>query len=168
MKRFMNKKVVAIGLAAGLTLGVGGAAFAYFSSTGSGTGQASTGSSAGLDISQTGGSSDVTNLLPGGSAQTIHYSVKNNTTSAETVGQVTVAVTGVTSGSLTGTDSQGNPITPCSTSYYHITQGAALNTDLQPGQSASGTATIAMSDGGVNQDNCQAPNGVVSLSFSSN
>ena len=36
MKRFMNKKVAAIGLAAGLALGAAGAAFAYFSSTGSG------------------------------------------------------------------------------------------------------------------------------------
>ncbi len=32
MKRFMNKKVATIGLAAGLLLGVGGAAFAYFTS----------------------------------------------------------------------------------------------------------------------------------------
>ncbi len=30
MKRFMNKKVAAIGLAAGLALGAAGAAFAYF------------------------------------------------------------------------------------------------------------------------------------------
>ncbi len=44
MKRFMNKKVVAIGLAAGMTLGAAGAAFAYFTTTGSGTGSATTGS----------------------------------------------------------------------------------------------------------------------------
>ena len=34
MKRFMNKKVAAIGLAAGLALGVAGGAFAYFTTTG--------------------------------------------------------------------------------------------------------------------------------------
>ena len=44
MKRFMNKKVVAIGLAAGITLGGAGAAFAYFTAHGNGTGSASTGS----------------------------------------------------------------------------------------------------------------------------
>ena len=43
MKRFMNKKVVAIGLAAGITLGGAGAAFAYFTSTGNGTGSATVG-----------------------------------------------------------------------------------------------------------------------------
>ena len=32
MKRFMNKKVAAIGLATGLALGAAGAAFAYFTS----------------------------------------------------------------------------------------------------------------------------------------
>ncbi len=33
MKRFMNKKVATIGLAAGLALGAAGAAFAYFTRT---------------------------------------------------------------------------------------------------------------------------------------
>ena len=33
MKRFMNKKVATIGLAAGLALGAAGAAFAYYVST---------------------------------------------------------------------------------------------------------------------------------------
>ena len=45
MKRFMNKKVAAIGLAAGLALGAAGAAFAYFTTAGQGTGNASVGSS---------------------------------------------------------------------------------------------------------------------------
>lgn len=37
MRRFFTKKVVGIGLATGLVLGGAGAAFAYFTSTGSGT-----------------------------------------------------------------------------------------------------------------------------------
>jgi hypothetical protein len=166
MKRFMNKKVVAIGLAAGLALGASGAAFAYFTSTGTGTGSATTGSSAGLNIAQVG---SVTNLLPGAASQTIHYTVTNNTTSAENVGQVTVTAASVTSGTLTGTDSEGNTIVPCSTSFYPIVQGPALNTDLAAGASVSGTATISMTDSG-NQDNCQAANGggALTLSFSSN
>jgi len=52
MKRFMNKKVATIGLAAGLALGAAGAAFAYYVSTGSGTGQASTGSSSNVTVVQ--------------------------------------------------------------------------------------------------------------------
>jgi hypothetical protein len=166
MKRFMNKKVATIGLAAGLALGIAGSAFAYFTSTGTGTGSASTGSSAGLNIAQT---NTVSNLLPGGPSETIDYKVTNNTSSAENVGQVTVTVASVTSGTLTGTDSEGNTIQPCSTTFYPIVQGSALNTDLQPGGTATGTATISMTDSG-NQDNCQAANGggALTLSFSSN
>jgi hypothetical protein len=166
MKRFMNKKVLAIGLAAGLTLGGAGAAFAYFTSTGGGSGSATTGSSAALNIAQVG---SVSNLLPGGPSQTINYKVTNNTPNAENVGSVTVTATSVTSGTLTGIDSEGNTIVPCSTSFYPIVQGAALNTDLAPGGSVSGTASISMSDTG-NQDNCQLANGggALTLSFSSN
>ncbi len=42
-KLFVNKKVVAIAAAGALTLGIGGAAFAYFTSTGSATGTGSVG-----------------------------------------------------------------------------------------------------------------------------
>jgi hypothetical protein len=51
MKRFMNKKVVAIAAAVGLTLGLGGAAFAYFTTTGSGTGTGSVGTASTVTIS---------------------------------------------------------------------------------------------------------------------
>ena len=73
MKRFMNKKVAAIGLAAGLALGVGGAAFAYFNTTGAGDGSATTGSATALVISQV--APAVTGLVPGGPAGTIHLSI---------------------------------------------------------------------------------------------
>ena len=46
MKRFMNKKVAVVGLTVALVMGVGGAAFAYFSSTGGGTGSAGVGTAA--------------------------------------------------------------------------------------------------------------------------
>jgi hypothetical protein len=54
MKRFMNKKVAVVGLVVALIIGVGGAAFAYFSSTGGGTGSAGVGTSSNLVIHQLG------------------------------------------------------------------------------------------------------------------
>ena len=62
MKRFINKKVVAIGVAAGLTLGMAGAAFAYFTSTGAGNGSASVGTT-GSNIAVEGTSTP--SLVPG-------------------------------------------------------------------------------------------------------
>jgi hypothetical protein len=164
MKRFMNKKVVAIGLAAGLTLGAAGAAFAYFTSSGTGTGSATVGSSAGLNIAQVGSTSGI---VPNGPAQTVNYTVTNNTSSAESVHQVTVTIATISgAGSLTGTDSLGNVYDTCSPSLFTVTQGSPLNANLQPGHSASGTATIALPDDGNNQDNCQGA--TLNLSFSSN
>jgi hypothetical protein len=54
MKRFRTKKAVITGAAFVLMLAAGGAAFAYFTSTGSGTGSAQTGKASALTISQVG------------------------------------------------------------------------------------------------------------------
>jgi hypothetical protein len=160
MKHFFDKRAVTIGLAVGLSLGAAGAAFAYFSSTGAGTGSASTGSSTALAITQT---NTVTGLLPGGPLATIDYSVQNPGGGAEHVGSVTVSVTSVTTGAVAGDPA-------CTTASYSITQGPAINADLAPGGTATGTATIAMLDNGLNQDNCQAANsgGALVLGFTSN
>jgi hypothetical protein len=50
----MTKKVLVVGVAVAVLLGVGGAAFAYFSSPGSGTGSAAVGTASGLIINQSG------------------------------------------------------------------------------------------------------------------
>jgi len=51
MKRFMNKKLLVVGVAVAVLLGVGGAAFAFFSAPGSGSGNAQVGSASNLVIS---------------------------------------------------------------------------------------------------------------------
>jgi hypothetical protein len=82
MKRFMNKKVATIGLAAGLALGAAGAAFAYYTSSGSGTGTASTGSTSNVTVVQDSivynGPSDgaPTSLKPGDTA-TVAFGITN-------------------------------------------------------------------------------------------
>jgi hypothetical protein len=160
MKRFFTKRAVTIGLAVGLSLGAAGAAFAYFTSSGAGTGSASTGSSTSVTITQT---NTITGLLPGGPSATIDYSVHNPGAGAEHVGSVTVTLTSVTTGAVAG-----DPV--CTTASYSITQGPAINATVAPGGTATGTATIAMLDNGLNQDNCQAANsgGALVLGFASN
>jgi len=54
MKRFMNKKVAVVGLAVALVIGVGGAAFGWWSSSGAGTGSAPVGTASPFVINQTG------------------------------------------------------------------------------------------------------------------
>ena len=81
MKRFMNKKVVAIGLAVGLTLGAAGAAFAYFTSSGNGTGSATVGSATNWTVAES-AHPRVAPLFPdasigGANIQTDSYTVTN-------------------------------------------------------------------------------------------
>jgi len=95
MKRFMNKKVAAIGLAAGLALGAAGAAFAYFQSTGNGTGSATVGSASTWSVvkaSSAGTLYPCQSSFPQTSAcatsptndqATITYTVTNNSTGAQ-------------------------------------------------------------------------------------
>ncbi len=63
MKRFMSKKLLVVGVAVVVALGIGGAAFAYFSSTGSGTGSTAVGTSSNLVITQLG--APMYNSIPG-------------------------------------------------------------------------------------------------------
>jgi hypothetical protein len=54
MKRFMNKKLLVVGVAVALVLGIGGGAFAYFTSQGAGTGSAQVGTTSPFLINQLG------------------------------------------------------------------------------------------------------------------
>jgi hypothetical protein len=107
MKRFMNKKVAAIGLATGLVLGGAGAAFAFFTSTGTGTGSATTGSASQYTVSSTADTSGdlvpnhgtLTSTTAGlGVVDTIPFTVKNNSAGSETLDQIVISI-----GNSTGT-----------------------------------------------------------------
>jgi hypothetical protein len=90
MKRFMNKKVATIGLAAGLLLGAGGAAFAYFTATGNGSGTGLTGSTTAWTVNSptpTGGP-----LYPDVGAETFAFTVTNNSNGSQGLNAVVATV----------------------------------------------------------------------------
>jgi hypothetical protein len=153
---------IAVGATLGaVVLGGGGMlAFAYFTSTGAGTGSAGVGSSTPVTITQTG---TVSGLVPNGPGQTINYKVTNSGSGSEYVNQVTVSVASISgAGTVTGPG-----IDACTPSLFHITQGSPIATNLAgSGGNASGIATISLPDDNKNQDNCQGA--TVNLSFSSN
>ncbi len=80
MKRFMNKKVAAIGLAAGLALGAAGAAFAYFTTSGTGSGTENAGTAGTVSLSATFGA-----IVPGDGGQTVTISATNNNATSATI-----------------------------------------------------------------------------------
>jgi hypothetical protein len=156
MKRFMNKKVVAVGLAAGLALGVAGAAFAYFSSTGSGTGSGLVGSTEAVTVNQTGivynGPGDAgTDLLPGATA-TVSFSITNGGGN-QYVNAIHLASWTSDKAGCDSTDDPGWITMP----------DVSVAADEPNGTTAvANQGTITFNDLGVNQDVCQG----ASLTFS--
>ena len=148
MKRFMKKKAVVIGIAAGLTLGISGVALAYFTSTGNNTGDASVGSPSPWGVSV---SSDATNsLYPGVGTETLSYTITNNGTGNQELNAVVVSV------------GNSGPANGCLGSWFTATDNGATPTpgsvaaDLAPGHAATGTITVSLNDANTtDQGACQ-------------
>jgi hypothetical protein len=155
MKRFMNKKVAAIGLAAGLVLGVGGAAFAYWTTSGSGNGTATTQSSNGtlaLNVS-----ADSSQLYPGGSAP-VTITATNN-------GATDLYVTTVSFASLSV--DAAHAAAGCLASDYSVGSVSTTPTDVLAGTTSAtvATATLSMANTALNQDACEGA--TITLNFTS-
>jgi hypothetical protein len=130
-----HKKFVVV-LAAAIAAVLAVAAYAYFSSTGSGTGSATVGSSSPIQLSST----QVGPLYPGGADASVSVSVNNPGSGNEYVG--TISGTVADNGSCLGSWFQVEPITFNTT----VTHGAGAT---------AGPTKVRMIDSGTNQDACQ-------------
>jgi hypothetical protein len=143
IKTFMSKKVVAIGLAAGITLGLGGAAFAYWTTGGAGTGSAATGAPQAVVVNQT---SSVTGMYPGDIV-----ALSGNFDNLTNPGSVYITSVTAAIGTLP---------TGCVAADFSIS-----GTSNTPGEIVHGTAvgswsglSITMNDTGVSQNSCATKN----------
>jgi hypothetical protein len=153
MRRFSRKALVAGGLVA--PLGLGGIAFAYFTSTGAGHGSATVGESSPVELTQTNTLSD---MFPGSAAQDIDLNVDNPGGGNEYVGTVSISI-----------DPLSLPA-GCSAGWFTITN-AAVADNVSPGAThaylgADTGASIKLDESGGSQDACQGADLV--LDFSSN
>ena len=183
MSKIKNMKLrykVGFGVATtAAVVGLGGAAFGVWSSTGSGSGSASTGSSHAWTLTQT---TTLSPLAPGVAAQTIKGTVTNTAGYTEYIGTVTPSVSSVaeTTGEMnlwgdpnSATDGLGIPASGSQGTYYcsasdYTVASNAVNTDEVSGATNVVFGTIAFKDiaSPTIQDACQGAS--VSLSFSSN
>lgn len=176
MKKFTRKRAVVTGIVAVAVLAISGVAVAYWTSSGSGTGSATTGTATN-DLSFTQTSSN-TGLAPGVAAEGITGTVENTQSvggNDEYVSSVTVSISSVTetAGEITDWGSDGDPGTDgtytCSASDYTLSNTTmTVDTDIAPQASADFSgASIAFNDlAGTNQDACQGA--TVNLAFTSN
>ena len=155
-----RKKTVAI--AAACLLVAAGAAYAYWTSTGAGTGSATHESYQAITVTQT---STIAGLYPGGPAVTLSGKFDNPNPGPVRVGSVTVAFT-ETDPTAAIDGSAGSPV--CTTADYVLGGSAPVAAEV-PAGSAQGSwsgLTIRMVDSGTNQDACKAA--TVHLTYSSN
>lgn len=147
MNKFgMKKKILA---ATAALLVSGGAAFAYWSSIGSGTGTAGSGTSQSVVVNQT---STVLGLAPGLAAQSLSGNFDN-----PNPGPVYVAAVKAV---ITGTNMVG-----CTASDYTIAGTATVNAEVPAGSGVGAWSglTIQFNNTAANQDACK--NAAVSISY---
>ena len=154
MKLFRSKKALAIGVAAAMTVGIAGGAFAYFTSTGSGNGAASVGTS--TDWAVTTDPAAGGPLLPGSGTETIAYHVKNNSAANQSLVNVAISVADSTGAAWTS-------VAGCSKDDFTINAAAAgvtandtsLAGVIAPGVTVDGSITLKMIESNGNQDGCK-------------
>ena len=158
--KFTRKRAAAVATGAALTLIVGGVAFAYWTTSGAGTGSAATGDVNPVTIHAT--STAVTGLYPGGPAQNVSGNFDNPNDGKVFINQVSVAVDPAWS-------EQADATKPaCGADDFTIVQPAVTAHEIASGTGvdAWGPATIKMNNLTTNQDNCK--NVTVDLVFASN
>ncbi|MCW2797315.1 hypothetical protein [Nocardioides sp.] len=149
MATFTKKKKIAV-LAAALVIITGGAAFAYWTTGGSGTGSASTGTSTDdLVVNQT---SEVTGMRPGGAPQGLSGTFDNANASPIYVASVTAEIGDVTPGPGETCDAGDYTlVNPVSTVGVQIPSG-----DAQGTWGTVDTPTIQFNNKTAeNQDDCK-------------
>lgn len=145
-----TKRVAIVGATTGALLG-GGVAFAYWTTSGGGTGTAGTaaGESNKLAFAQ----NTLKNMYPGDSSQDLTVTVTNNGTSTAYVAGVKAYLTTDKVG-CTGSDyTLGGATAPSTADTAADLRWTAA--DLAVGSSADATSTIQFNDTDANQNACQ-------------
>jgi hypothetical protein len=135
-KLFMGKKVVVIGATVALTLGLSGAAYAWYSSTGGGSGTATAGGSTTLVLSSTG---TFPSLVPGGPSVWVPVSIHNPGPANEYVGSITGVV-------------QDNG--DCLGSWFSV-GSYPFNTVVLAGSTSNSGDAVQLNEANVNQSVCE-------------
>jgi hypothetical protein len=154
MRKFVTKKRV---LAAGVVgaLLAGGAAYAYFTGTsGTGSGQAHTGTSAAWSVSV--GAFAGGPMYPGSGVESATYTITNANTGNQALTAVSASVNADTNGDIT---ENGTALTGCQASWYAASAGApasGYNVAIAKQGTTTGTVSVQLNESGSNQNVCRS------------
>jgi len=150
MKKFSKRAYVLVGVVAVAAVAAFGA-YAYWTTSGTGSGTATAGTSAAVNATQT---STVSLMRPGGPAQALDFSLNNTQSTNQFVTNVAISIASVTGPNITGG-------TPCDASDFYLVQPTATYGDLTPGVHAyvASGATLQMvnKNGNTNPPSEAAP-----------
>ena len=124
-----------------------GVAFAYWTTTGSGTGSATAGNSSTVTVNQTGAA--ITGLYPGGPAVAVPFNIVNGNVSGQYIATVALSVSGTRNGVVAQPG--------CTAADFTVTAGTigAVVPSGTTNYPTGNGATIKMIDTGVNQNLCK-------------
>lgn len=126
-----------------------GAAYAYGSADGTGTGDATTGTHSDFIITSkaaTGGP-----LTPGGASQIITFTVANTTSRGEGLSNVAVIVANANGSTWSSTGDEHG----CTAADYSVSAPSIAYGEIAGGASVDGSVMVTMKDLGSNQDSCK-------------
>jgi hypothetical protein len=133
MRKFSKKAIATVAAGSALVIGGGGVAFAYWTSSGTGTGTATTSAGAAnlsFGSTTTDGTSALSAMYPGDTAQSFQATLTNNATNKAYVSAVKAYLTIDSSHATAG----------CSASDYLLGNATATTLSPAPGDAASATA----------------------------
>lgn len=125
---------------------VAGTAFAYWTTSGDGSVANAAGTSAPVTVTGVG----ATGLVPGGTAQSIPFTINNSQPTAQYISEVTISIGTIVK--------KSGAVGDCVAADFTLTQPNAINFDIPSGgksYDASQGAKIRMVNSNYNQDGCK-------------
>jgi hypothetical protein len=169
LKILTNRRRIVIAAAAtALVLAGGSAAYAYFTSTGSGTGSGTVGSATNFTV--TAGTPTGT-MYPGSGSTVIVFTVTNEGTGDQEFTSADATIPAESDGDAeSGPISDPSDITGCTADWFSasVTSDPDIGTEIAPGDSVNVTVTVTMpADSTDNQDACEGVTPDVTLTVDS-
>jgi hypothetical protein len=162
VKKLRTKKGLAILLAGAIVLGGAGAALAYFTSTGNGTGNATVGTAGSWTVATSAPTGGL--LYPGTGTDTVAYTVTNSGSGYQELNGTTAALTTDVAGGVFDTTTHAF-VDGCQASWFTVTN-TTVSGDVAPSADLSSSLTITMQDSGTVQDPCKNLTPQVTISAS--
>ena len=162
MFRGSRRRLVGVLVAGCAVLAVAGAAFAYFTASGSGNGSATVGSSSPWNVAVSTSSAtfsgSLTAIYPGEGTEYIPFTIANAGNGNQKLASDTPSI--MTNSSTGDAETiSGADISGCTATWFNVSNDSSnpslANVDLTPGSSYSGKVDVTMTDASTDQGACQ-------------